>query len=267
MGWISVAVAVACGVLGGLAVLAIRARTQNKSIWAAAWVLVAGSLLAVSLVFITPALQARYDACTLDDSLSGNAAFAAIRKHDPQTYGRIMSELRDGLLNGRDKAVLVELVRKEMTTLVQRRLPRASDEAANDYTRVVVQEMNELRRQGGDLCYRFLFAKPDQGLDLTRYVSANTIEADSAALGQVVRSSTVAPQAIPQQADVAARMQPVIAALAGRYGPDLSLLQNPQAPGVDRDKLCSINIDMYTVILQMPPADSGKLIRYLMSQG
>ena len=98
-------------------------------------------------------------------------------------------------------------------------------------------------------------------------MSANTIEADSAALGQVVRSSTVAPQAIPQQADVAARMQPVIAALAGRYGPDLSLLQNPQAPGVDRDKLCSINIDMYTVILQMPPADSGKLIRYLMSQG
>jgi hypothetical protein len=31
--------------------------------------------------------------------------------------------------------------------------------------------------------------------------------------------------------------------------------------------VCSINIDMYTVILQMPAADSGKLIRYLLGQG
>jgi hypothetical protein len=267
MGWISVVVAVVCGALAaGLVIPAMGKRTQRKSMLVAAWLVLAASLFALAQQFVTPALQARYDASRLDDSLAGNATFAALKKHDPQTYERMMSGLRDGLMKGRDKTELVESMRNEMTTLVQKRLPIASDEAATEYMRVMVQEMGELRRQSGDLCYRFLFGGPDKRLDLTRYVSANTIEADSAALSQVVRSSTLAPQAVPQQAEVAPKLQPVVAALHGRYGGDLALLQNPQAPGVDRDKLCSISIDMYSVILQMPPADSGKLIRYLMGQ-
>lgn len=267
MGWISGVVAAVCGVLAaGVVVPAIGKRAQNKSMVVAAWLVLAAALFALAQQFVTPGLQARYEASRLDASLAGNATFAALKKHDPQTYDRMMGELRDGLLKGRDKTELVEGMRSEMTTLVQKRLPKASDEAATEYMRVMVQEMGELRKQSGDLCYRFLFGGPDKRLDLTRYVSANTIEADSAALSQVVRSSTVAPQPVPQQADVATKLQPVVAALHGRYGADLALLQNPQALGVDRDKLCSISIDMYSVILQMPPADSGKLIRYLMGQ-
>jgi len=267
MSWIALAVAAVCvAVAGGVATLAVRDRLHRKPLYAAVWVVLAAVLVAVSQGWLTPSLQARYDASVLDQSLAGNAAFAAIKKHDPLTYDRMISELREGLLKGQSRAELVELARKQVGALVQRRLPRASDEAATEYMRVMVQEMAELRQRGGDLCYRFLFGGPQQSLDMRQYVSANTIEADSAALSQVVRSSTVSPQPVPVQADVAERMKPVVTALAGRYGPDLALLQQPQAPGVDRDKLCSINIDMYTVILQMPPADSGKLIRYLMGQ-
>ncbi len=267
MSWISVASAAVCGALAGLIVaLALRGRTRDKSHYLAAWVVAAGLLFAAAHRFITPALQARYDASQVDESLSGNAAFAAIKKHDPQTYARIMSELREGLLNGQGQAELIERVRMQVTTLVQKHLPRASDDAATEYMRVLVLEMSELRRHGGDLCYRFLFPKAGETLSLTRYVSANTRDADFAALSQVVRSSTVSPQPVPQQAEVASRIQPVMAALTARYGRDLALLQQPEAPGVDRDKLCSINIDMYTVILQLPTADSGKLIRYLMSR-
>ncbi|HEX3141953.1 MAG TPA: hypothetical protein VHQ87_17995, partial [Rhizobacter sp.] len=133
--------------------------------------------------------------------------------------------------------------------------------------RVMLQEMSELQHQGGDLCYRFLYAKPGQAVDLTKYVSANTMEANFAAVSQIVRTSTVAPQAAPQQAEVALSLRPVLEALSGRYGADLALLKNPQAPGADPDKLCSISIDMYTVILQRPTPESGKLIRFLLGQG
>lgn len=267
MNWIAVAVAAVCVVVaGGVATLAIRDRLHKKPLYAAVWVVLAAVLVGLSQWWITPNLQARYDASVLDASLAGNAAFAAIKKHDPPAYEHMMSELRAGLLQGQTRAQLVELARQQIGALVQTRLPRASDEAATEYMRVMVQEMTELRQHGGDLCYRFLFGGPQQSLDMRQYVSANTIEADTSALSQVVRSSTVSPQPVPVQADVAERMKPVITALAGRYGPDLALLQQPQAPGVDRDKLCSISIDMYTVILQMPPADSGRLIRYLMGQ-
>jgi uncharacterized protein YejL (UPF0352 family) len=268
MSWIDVAAAALCGLVAAAVVFAaLRRHAPDKPLYVLAWLVVAGLLFGLANAFITPGLQSRYDASRVDQLLSGNAAFAVIRKHDSPTYERLMSELRAGLLRGQSRAELVNLVRSQVSVLVQQRVARASDEAATEYMRVMVQEMGELRRQGGDLCYRFLFAKPGQGPDLSQYVSANTVAADAAALSQVLRSATLAPQAVPQQAEVAVRLKPVVAALSGRYGPDLALLQRPQAPGVDRDKLCSISIDMYTVILQLPLADSGKLIRYLMGQG
>ena len=267
MSWISVAMAAVCGALAAVAAWGLlRNRTQERWLFGAAWGLMAAALFVTAHQFITPGLQARYDASTLDDSLSRNAAFAALKKHDPTTYARIMSELREGLLRHRSKTDLMDGVRAEVTALVQKRLPRASDDAATEYMRVMVQEMGELRRHGGEVCHRFLFPKPGQTLDLTKYVSANTIEADYAALSQIVRTSTVNPQPVPQKEEVAAALRPVFEALAARYGPDLALLQNPQAPGVDPDKLCSISIDMYSVILQRPPSESGKLVRYLLGQ-
>jgi hypothetical protein len=268
MGWISVAMAAVCGALAALVVKGLLGR-RGKPHWqlAAAWAVLGGALFALAHQFAIPGLQARVDASTLDASLSRNAAFAAVKKHDPATYARIMAELREGLLKHRSKESLMDGVRAEVTTLVKKRLPHASDDAANEYMRVMVQEMGELRRHGGEVCRRFLFPAPGQNLDLTRYVSANTIEAEFAALSQIVRTSTVSPQPVPQKAEVADSLRPLFEALAARYGPDLALLQNPQAPGVDPDKLCSINIDMYLVILQRPAAESGKLVRYLLGQG
>jgi hypothetical protein len=267
MGWISLAmVAVFVVIAALLAALVLRSRAQQKGQYIAMALVLTAVLGVAANRFVAPGLQARYDINTLDASLSRNPAFAAIKKHDPQTYARITGELREGLLAGKSQAELIDRVRGEVSVLVQKRLPQASDEAATEYMRVMVQEMGELRQRGGDLCYRFLYAKPGQGVDLSQYVSANTLEADFAALSQIVRSSVVAPQPVPQEAEVAVGLRPVFEALAGRYGPDLALLKNPQAPGADPDKLCSISIDMYTVILQRPTRESGKLIRYLLGQ-
>jgi hypothetical protein len=74
MGWISVIVAVVCGALAaGVVVPAIGRRTQNKPMVAAAWLVLAAALFALAQQFVTPGLQARYDASRLDASLAGNA--------------------------------------------------------------------------------------------------------------------------------------------------------------------------------------------------
>ncbi len=265
MNWFLVVAAALCAALAaGIATLVVRRRREQKWLHAAVAVVSFALLLGLSRFSVVPPLQARWEASRVDAKLSSNPAFAAIKKHDAATYERIMSQLRTGLLEGRDQHVLLEAVRAEVSQLVQKRLPRASDDAAVQYMRVMVQEMQELRTQGADFCYRFLFAAPGQGLNLAQHVSANTMQADYSALSQVVRTSTESPQPVPQQAEVAAKLEPVVAALAGRYGRDIVMLQQPQAPTVDKTKLCDMNIDLYSVILQMPVADSGRLIRYLM---
>lgn len=267
MSWIGWAMAAFLASVAAVSAGAVLRSGGRQRVQHAAMVLVALSVVGVAVYyFAVPQLQARYDASTLDETLSRNAAFAAIKKHDTATYERLAADMRAGLINGQSRAVITERMNAEVTALVQKRLPQASDEAATEYMRVKVQEMGELRQRGGDLCYRFLYARPAQGVDLSQYVSANTLDADTAALSQVVRSAILSPQPAPQQADVAAELRPVFDALAGRYGGELAMLQNPQAPGTDPDKLCSMTIDLYTVILQRPTAVSGKLIRYLMGQ-
>jgi MFS family permease len=146
MGWIGLVVAAICAVLAGVITnLVLRHRTQEKWHFLAMWAGVVGVLFGAASQLVTPALQVRYEVSRIDESLASNAAFSAIKKHDPLTYDRIKTDLRAGLQQGRSKAELIEMLRKEVSTLVQQRLPRSSDEAATEYMRVMVQEMAELR--------------------------------------------------------------------------------------------------------------------------
>lgn len=178
-----------------------------------------------------------------------------------------MAELKSAISKGKSETEIFAAVRSNITALVQKRLPYASDEAAARYMRVMVQEMTELQmNDGGDLCYQFLFPQAGQSLDISQYISEATKQADLTALSAVVRTSAVAPQEIPKEEDVSALLESVVNILVQRYGQDVALLQNPVAPGVDKAKVCAIMIEMYTQILQLPPTQGGKLIRYLLAQ-
>ncbi|MET0168099.1 MAG: hypothetical protein ABW318_24300 [Vicinamibacterales bacterium] len=267
--WIHVLSGAVCGFLAvGVATLIVRNGKANKYLHAVVSVVALGLLLAVSQAFVTPQLQARYTASKVNESLSANPAFAAIRQHDAATYSQIMGELKSAITKGRSQAEATAAVRSNITTLIQRRIPHASDDAALTYMSVTVQEMTELQQNGGDeLCYQFLFPQPRQPIDMSKYVSEATIQADLAALGEVVRTSAVAPQHIPSEADVWDLLEPVVKVLITKYGEDAALLQKPGAPGVDQAKVCAITTEMYRQIVALPPEQGGKLVRYLLAQG
>ena len=80
-------------------------------------------------------------------------------------------------------------------------------------------------------------------------------------------SSAERPQPVPREADVAADLQLVIAELEDKHPADVALLQQLQSPTVDDAKACAVVASFYETILQLPPDNSGKLLRYLLSQG
>lgn len=267
MTWINVAVGVTCGVLAAVvATTIVRDRKENKRRYSIVFVVTMVVLLAIAREFVTPQLQASYAASTLDNSLAGNPAFAAIKQYDAPTYSRILTEIKAAISRGQSEAEATIAVRNNITTLVQQRLPRASDEAAAAYMRVMVQEMTELNKHGADTCYRFLFPQAGQPIDMNRFVPESIKQADLAALGEIIRSSATAPQAVPTEADVSPFLEPIVEDLARRYGQDMVVLQAPAAPGVDKAKVCLMTIAMYDRILQLPPAQGGKLVRFMLGQ-
>jgi hypothetical protein len=201
-----------------------------------------------------------------EKSLQEIPAFRAIKEHDPKTYSALLDDLRQAIKNGGDRAQIIGAVRGRMSTLVLGKLPHSSDEAVVAYIDATMTELREVYDHGGDLCHQFLFPQPGQALDGSKYFSKKAQEADLAALARVIETSSRDPQPVPAESEVMPHLQPIILDLADEFGEDIALLQNPSAPGIDKRKVCSMTSSMYDRILRLPVDDSGKVLRYLVSQ-
>ena len=129
-------------------------------------------------------------------------AYQTIKKYDPAAYEALLGSLRSGLRNKATAAQLIGQVRSHVTTLVQQRLPRASDEAIVFYMRVMVQEMKELNKKNTELCYQFMFPQKYGYIDGRKYFSKQTQEADLRGLAAIIKTSAENPQAVPEESEV-----------------------------------------------------------------
>ena len=224
-------------------------------------------LQGISRHYIFPDLDGWYQARNAESQLLGIPAFQAIKQYDPKTYENILSDIKSLLKTGHNDAQVIGAVRGHIIVLVQKRLPHASDEATASYVKVMLTEMNELNKQGGDLCYRFLFPQQSGPIDGRKYFSKRLQEADLAALATVIKTSAEDPQPVPRENEVMQKVAPIYADLEKEYGNDLTMLQNHAAANVDKGKVCSIAIGLYARILELPPSESGKILRYMLGQG
>lgn len=266
--WINTVVGGVCGILAAvIAALIIRNKEVNKRLYPIMVAILTISLFSLYQALVAPVLQNQYTTSSIEETLSkNNPAFAAVKKYDADHYEQIMNEIHNAISKGFSETEVTAALQVKFSTLVQKHLPHASDEAAVRYIEVTVQELIEAQQNDGNLCYELLFPQLGQTQDISKFISASTQQADLSALGEVVRTSAVAPQEVPKDADMSALLESIITILLEKYGQDAALLQNPIASGIDKSKVCRITIDMYKEILQLPPTYSGKLLRYLMAQ-
>lgn len=266
MNWISIGLAALSGGLAAaIATLAIRNPKEKRVAYAIVFFVSLAVLQGISRQYVFPDLNARYQIRKVEAALLEIPAFQAVKQYDPKTYEKLMSDLRESIKKGTDESQMIGLVRGHITGLVQKRLPYASDEAVVTYMNVMLTEMNELNRQGNDLCYQFLF--PQQSVfDGRKYFSKQTQEADLAALAQVFKTAAENPQAIPGEADVMPVLKPIYVEFAKEHGNDIIMLQNPIAPNVDKAKVCSMVGGLYARVMQLPQNENGKVLRFMLSQ-
>ena len=264
--FVSVAIGAVCALAALLCALIWVGRVQgNGGRFAGVFVTVLAILLVSAGIFVQPHAKVRFVMWQLDRQLVDNAAFAAIKRYDAPTYRTVMSELSIAVRQGKGEAEGFALVRSIIEPLVLKRLPEASDEAAAKYMAVQVKEITELQAAGGELCFDYLFPQGNKARELQKHLSAETRKADYAALGELIRSASTSPQQPPLASEAEPLLAPVVAGMNERFGRDLGMLQAPQAPGVDRPKVCEMTISMYNQILKLPPAQSGMLVRYLLA--
>lgn len=266
MNWYSVGLAAASGGIAALiASLIFGKKPERKTAYTIVVVVLFVVLNTLSNQFILPKLNTYKAIADIESELNEIPAFASIKKHEPATYKKIVNSLADATKQGYSQQQAIDLVRSQISGLVESRMPHASDEAILTYINVMVTEMGELHRQGEGLCYKLLFPQDGGGIDARKVFSQETQKMDLLALGEIIKTSNTK-KVIPSEREVMPSIEPIFVSLYSKFGEDVSMIENPTATNVDKDKVCVITIDLYKHILDLPPEQAASALRWMFSQ-
>jgi len=261
MNWASIVIAAAAGGLAALIAGMFAKPGEDKGKYAGIFVVLLALFYAGGKWWVLP----KWEISQVESQLEEVPAFAAIKEHDLDSYQNLLVDVKQAMKSGKSQAEIVTMVRTHVSQVVERRLASASNEAVVNYISATMAELDELYKIGDDTCHRFLFPQGKEVVDPSKYFSKEVQQRDLAGLAQVIKSSAKDPQPVPSEAEVLPHLQPIFEKLAGKWGDDVALLQNPTGNSVNKRKVCEMAAAMYADILLLPTDDSGRVLRFMMA--
>lgn len=266
MSWYSIGLGAASGALAALiAVLIFGKKPKKKTAFTIVVVVLFILFNTLSKELILPKLYSFKARSDIQRAFSGIPAIQSIKQYEPETYAALVSTLNEAKNKGYSEQQTIDFVRGQISSIVTKRLPKASDQAIVDYIRVVIDEMSELQMQGGDLCFKLLVPQAGGGVDGRKVFSEEVRNRDLAALDLTIKTYDVN-RSIPSEDQVIPLLEPIYLELFQLYGNDVLALENPVANSVNKDKVCSITKTLYSKILELDPDKSVGVFRWMLSQ-
>ena len=192
--------------------------------------------------------------------LESEPLFAALLGDDPSLREPLRAGLLQAMREGpRDEVFLAG--QRLLSPRLWRYVPGASDAAAVDLGRALVVALERLEARDPRQCYRFLFpaaAGPPAGsvslwdegiLNAFRKVVATSRDGSAEPLDRRAARKS---------------LDAVFARLRERHGADVDVLRHPEAPGVDRARVCAMTIALYSELVALPPGAAGQALRHVL---
>lgn len=266
--WINLLVG---AVLGALAVfvinLILKRTTLADGVKRTVQTVAVTATVVIGVNLISPPLQAQYAISNVEENLLKQPAYAAMKKHEPEAYQRIMDILQEGLKADKPVADIQVAARSVLSDLIEKRIPVADDAVVVDYMKVSMRELREIHAGSDDACYTFLNPTSGKPFDVTKRVSSATMEADGRALAAVIESAATAPQPRVNLAEYEVSFVKVVEKLQAKYGDDLAMLDKLQTALPAKRRVCEMTADLYDEIFAMPPDQAGKITRAMLGSG
>ena len=250
---------------GGFAVLAARALANPKDKPAAHRALMVLLFLCgfyAANQTLAPQARAWKRAHDVDQFLKRDPLFGLLLADNPTLREPMRKALVKGLEPG-NREQGVAAVRALVASVIPAYLPKASDEALVTFTGSMVRTLRKLASTDPDRCYRYLFPKVSGP---PAFGKEDGLEELLNAMRVVVESTRSRPHQPLERSDPGSALGNVVARLATRHGNDVLLLQQPEAPGVDRAKVCALTIDLYSEVLSLSTQEAGRALRFLYAQ-
>jgi hypothetical protein len=204
------------------------------------------------------------DLDNIEAELAKIPLYSALKTYEPETYNRMLSEMRLGLQKGRSLAELRETVYPLLELVYMQSLPYASDSAICSFLGLVLEQMDVLYSVDSDLCYDFIFGKGHASkLDATKYFSKELKENEFLVMEEVICSAATRKHRPPQEKEIQRQLAGVLKSLARHHGDDVQMLADPELGKKNKAKMCQLTYEYYKIILGLPERESGPLLRFL----
>ena len=174
----------------------------------------------------------------------------------------MISALTDAASDGFNEQRIISITMRHISTIMDMRLPWASDEAILSYVEVMVDEIQELQDHGGDHCYRLLFPEVNDDIHDYKILSKEVQYRSLAAIDLTIKSYD-AIRRIPSDEEVLQTLEPIYAELYETFGDDMLALDDPIGNNMDKERACEITKMLYLKILQLPDEQSVPVLRWL----
>jgi len=264
--WITIGVAAVCFLLAVvIARVIVRKTSEREILFAVVLFLCFFLMISLSNQYILPEIDIWKKQKNLEKSLQEIAVYQQIAKSDPEIYERIKFEIHKSVRNRESNAQTTIRIRRIVNELVGKYLPRASDDAIFNYVSIMIKELEELTKLNPELSYEFLFPQKGEAMRHSFHLSSEMKKADLDSLAEVVRTGSTHPIIIHDFSEAKTLLEKVFINLHKVYGEDISLLRNPFAPGIYKEKYCNITIALFQEIFKLSKPKSCIVLRYMFS--
>jgi hypothetical protein len=204
----------------------------------------------------------------LDNGLQKISLYVAIKSADPEVYNKILTAMADALRLGKSEAELVAVARPYISTLSQKYLPVASDDAVIATAKLAIFEAEAIGSKSADACYNYFY--PQSGSEpviLGEYLSADDQERDLSVTTAVIETGVSQPQRTPTKDQVTPLLNVVISRLLKRYpSSDIAALDDAREAAANHQKACRMMDALFREVLTLPRTEATLLLRYLFAQ-
>jgi hypothetical protein len=189
--------------------------------------------------------------------------FSTLKRYEPTTYDRLITEIRSGLQQGRSMEELRGKVLPQLQLVYTQKLPHGSDTALRSFVSLLLEQMKALYAVDPALCYDYIYGQGLGMIDETKYFSGELKEEELSVMAEVISSAASERNQPPNEKQIQKQLTKVLAPLIRRYGDDVRMLDDQEAGKANKAKTCEILYDLYQAILRLPERESGPLLRYM----
>jgi general secretion pathway protein A len=199
------------------------------------------------------------------ESMRNVRAYQTLQEYDPAFYVSLITTYKKLVAQDLTDNQINDALRAEQAKLMERLLPRASDDAIITYARLIVDQLDELQHDGIEPCLTLLIPESDPDIDTLLIYSESTKERELDTLDITLRSYDADRQP-SAEGDVWPDLGPIFDELFEAFGADnVAALENSYDPSIDRDLVCNVSRALYSGILKLPKRNAANALRWLFS--